>query len=889
MERVTIAQLDIDVDAAVNESARLRNEIERLKTAQKELAAQGSEGDRQFVQNAAALKNLNTAYRQNQEVVSALISVGRDLNKIRNFEGKSITQVRNERTRLIKIVNSLNGETEEEIELAEQLNDTIDDQTKFIRENSSEFNASKDGIGEYQQAIERAIPSNTFLGRAIATLTEALNVVRPLYKAFSSQISEGVSGILNAGKGLEGLNRAQKAAAITSNILTGALKLFRVALISTGIGAIVVALGSLIAFLTGTTEGVNKLNKFLQPLKVIFREIGAFAERLGEILVAAFERPGDAARAVLNFLKEQFLNRIRAIGNIIRKVFTFDFEGIGDDLLQAVTGVEDLTQKIQDAAEATAEFLKEAFERGKRIAELQDQIARRTNDFIVQSAALDTQIKLNNQIAEDTTRSLKDREDAARRTIALEQQKLNLQSEILKRQIEEFKLTNTQNGKLKLNTEEQAELNELIAQQYRAQTAALELQTTQQNKLNAIRKEVADAARREAEARAANARQEALDAAEAAKLEIEIFKETNAEKLAADGELNAARIKAALDAEAFILAESLKIIDDKVAAGLISEREGYLQRLKLENDFNERRAELNAEFQQQQDEIAAERREAEEERKALEAEAELEAEILKAANEFERRQLQLDARRQQEVANAEAIGADTTAIKEKYDLLQQQLDNDVQLNRVEGLQKSFSEFGQLASTFFGENKRLSKALALADTFLSAQKAYLSQLIPGDPTSVGRAIAAAAKATLFGLANVAKIGQSRFARGGILDGPSHANGGIATPFGEMEGGEAVINKKSTRKYRGLLSAINAAGGGIRFQSGGITGEANRLTFLNNIGSRLGAVPSTDTDAIDYDRLTLSFAEAASNISPMVSVEEIQTVATRVAVVEDGANV
>jgi hypothetical protein len=70
-------------------------------------------------------------------------------------------------------------------------------------------------------------------------------------------------------------------------------------------------------------------------------------------------------------------------------------------------------------------------------------------------------------------------------------------------------------------------------------------------------------------------------------------------------------------------------------------------------------------------------------------------------------------------------------------------------------------------------------------------------------------------------NTAQIRQQKFARGGILNGPSHAQGGIATPFGEMEGGEAVINKSATRQYKPLLSAINASTGGVRFAFGGVT--------------------------------------------------------------------
>jgi len=51
-------------------------------------------------------------------------------------------------------------------------------------------------------------------------------------------------------------------------------------------------------------------------------------------------------------------------------------------------------------------------------------------------------------------------------------------------------------------------------------------------------------------------------------------------------------------------------------------------------------------------------------------------------------------------------------------------------------------------------------------------------------------------------------------GGLLSGPSHSQGGI--PVGntgiEVEGGEAVINKRSTARFLPMLSAINEAGGG-----------------------------------------------------------------------------
>ena len=64
-------------------------------------------------------------------------------------------------------------------------------------------------------------------------------------------------------------------------------------------------------------------------------------------------------------------------------------------------------------------------------------------------------------------------------------------------------------------------------------------------------------------------------------------------------------------------------------------------------------------------------------------------------------------------------------------------------------------------------------------------------------------------------------------GGVTQGPRHSEGGIPTRFGELEGGEAVINRRSTAAFRPLLSAINEAGGGRGFD-GGLEDNAGGMT-------------------------------------------------------------
>lgn len=83
---------------------------------------------------------------------------------------------------------------------------------------------------------------------------------------------------------------------------------------------------------------------------------------------------------------------------------------------------------------------------------------------------------------------------------------------------------------------------------------------------------------------------------------------------------------------------------------------------------------------------------------------------------------------------------------------------------------------------------------------------------------------------------------KYGSGGLFNGPSHKEGGIpVTTKGsgnmfEVEGGEAIINKKSTAMFKPLLSSINELGGGVKFAMGGISSPmASRSTQMGSNGT------------------------------------------------------
>ena len=117
--------------------------------------------------------------------------------------------------------------------------------------------------------------------------------------------------------------------------------------------------------------------------------------------------------------------------------------------------------------------------------------------------------------------------------------------------------------------------------------------------------------------------------------------------------------------------------------------------------------------------------------------------------------------------------------------------------------------------------------------------------PGNPFTFGAAGAAqytiqAALAIARHVSNVSAIEAQKFAKGGMVLGNSHAQGGEKFSVGgrvvELEGGEAVINKRSTAMFGGALSAMNVAGGGTSFGSPNFGGSG--LINYEVLGSVIG---------------------------------------------------
>ena len=136
-----------------------------------------------------------------------------------------------------------------------------------------------------------------------------------------------------------------------------------------------------------------------------------------------------------------------------------------------------------------------------------------------------------------------------------------------------------------------------------------------------------------------------------------------------------------------------------------------------------------------------------------------------------------------------------------------------------------------------EGSEEAKAAAIVQAGINGALAITQALAQLGP--IAGALAAVGIGITTGV-QIAKISGAQFAEGGVLQGASHSNGGIPFSIGgqggfEAEGGEAIINKRSTSMFGDLLSDINEAGGGVAFARGGLARKyANGGALPNSQG-------------------------------------------------------
>ena len=873
-EIVEVASLSINVDKAVSESARLKGQIDSLKAAQKELDTTTEAGRQQFVKNAAEINNLNKAYRQSQQVVSVLNVKDKELKKTMSVENKSVQELTNSRAKLNVLSKNIRGNTEQEIAMRNKLNAAMNKQTEAIKGMTPAYVKQKNNIGNYQGAVNALFPSLGSMITKIETIRTAL-LGKKAAMVEDTAVTETNTTATEANTvGTEANAASQKAAATGTSLWTKALKFLKIAIASTGIGALVVALGALITYLTTTQKGIDAVTKVLDPLKVMAQKMLGVLQQVGERVANIFKmKPADILKNIGNVIKSQIINRLtalggifKALGKIISSGFTKGYKELGNQTLQLTTGVTNLIDKTQAAGKKVAAFAKEATAEGLKLRQINIDIENTEAQLAKDKAILTNEMKAQELIAKDTSKSNEERAAAVAKASSLAKklasEELGLQDLLIEK--EKLKQSFNDSGR-----KDAKKLNELIAQRS-------EIETQQQK--TALRFiGVSNSLKSEAAAAEAKANQEALDKEKAAAQKAAEEKVSIAQK---ELEQYVKDNQTKLDSNKFLNEQSYQ--DELNRLNSIAEKKKELAAIALEEgvstqqEYNDAIAKIDDDNYAARQEVTNERKAAERDQEAVDLANKLAIIDEANNNEYDLQSQKLNRQREAEIRAAEKSGADVALINKKYAQRQQALDEEVTKARLSQYATLFGNISEL----LGENTEAGKAAAIAqstiNTYQGITEVWKAPSVLPEPFNTASKIAASATTLASGLAAVKKITSTstKFSKGDILKGKSHARGGIPITINgqggyEAEGGEAIINKKSTQLFKPILSSINVAGGGKKFAEGGILGTATASTAL-----------------IDYDLLATKIAVANANLpNPVVSVEEISTVSNRVTAIEN----
>ena len=360
----------------------------------------------------------------------------------------SLKSLRAELSNLTAEYDALSKADRENAEIGGVLKERINEVTKELKGAEEETQRYYRNVGNYKNAIIEAADANI---------------------PFVQQINQIVTGLGGLRSYLSGVKDEMVDVSTTTTGATKVLKLLKVALVSTGIGALLIALGSLVSYLSQTQAGIELANKVMASL--------------GATVDVLIDRAGKLGSALVNLFSGNF----RQAGEDAKAIFS----GIGEEI---------------------AEETKLAWE----LSDVLNEIDKREVMLSMSRAANRAEIEKLKKAADDTTLSTNERIKAAERATKIEQEDLKIQTQLaearlanslgftqmndevrkLIEQIKEGDVTAdeviSKLGLSQSTIEDLKEFREQYVQLQELQEDSYGRQTELQNTLNSIRQEGAD-------------------------------------------------------------------------------------------------------------------------------------------------------------------------------------------------------------------------------------------------------------------------------------------------------------------------------------------------------------------------------------------------------------
>ena len=872
-----ILDIKVNYNEAIKAIAEYQTKIDKAKEAEAKLKEQLKAGDikrQQYNEEMAASKAYINDCNDSIRVITKTMQ-----NQLKQEKAQENSLV-SLRAKLSNLTAEYDALSEEERKGAggTELKNKINEVTDALKGAEEETQRYYRNVGNYREAIMEAANANIPFVQQINVMVTSLGGVRNY---------------------LSGVKTEMLTVSTTTTGWIKVLKLLKVALLGTGIGVLIVALGSLVSWFTKTQKGVEAANKIM----------GA----LGATVNVLTDRAGKLGSALVNL----FTGNFKQAGNDARSIFA----GIGDEIVNET---------------------KQAW----KLAEVLNEIDKREVMLSMSRASNRAEIEKLKKAADDQTLSTQERIKAAEKAAAMEKEDLKTQTDLAKARIANM-LGYTKVTKEALKTIEDMQkgaitadeaigkigmsestiddlrkLSEEVNRLSELEESSYTRQTEQQNTLNSIRQEGADKAKeaKQTELEAVRAAEDAMlalvkDRREQARKEIELNYSRQTEDLqislkqeenltAKAREAINAKIKALEQQKSMELSrlsdeELKKELENRlkmISLQLESVKEGSEQeyQLKIQQLQAQYEAELSSteqtgkmklaiktKYNTQMDELIAAHEQdiinKQQEAMRIRFETEIaqaydnEEEILRIR--MEQKKAELDSLQQMEGESIEAFNlrkleAQNAYLESKKELSDKEI--EIEQAKYEAMEQVTNGLVALTEQI-GESDRgfamASKMLALAEIAINSGKAIAKMVSAESGKGIlGIATMASGIATILSnIANAVKIVKSaKFAEGGLVTGPG--TGTSDSIPAQLSNGESVITAKATSMFAPILSSFNMMGGGVPIN-----------------------VTATNNQTLGEDMLARAVAKGMMMApAPVVSVEEFTSVANRIKYIEESGS-
>ena len=227
---------------------------------------------------------------------------------------------------------------------------------------------------------------------------------------------------------------AMAAAGKTAKMLFGSIK---AGIMSTGIGALVLAVVALFSYFTKTQRGAEMLERAMAGLGAAMDVVTDIFSRAGEVMVGAFKDPQQAIADLRDAIKKNLTNRLTGLvdgfmsaGKIIQAALKFDWDTVkegakeyGQALIQVNTGLDVEQQKaFADGVKNIADEMEREVAIAMQIKRIQQGIREEEMAFSKVQAQTRQEVAKARLDAMDETKTEEERLNAINKVMEKENQ-----------------------------------------------------------------------------------------------------------------------------------------------------------------------------------------------------------------------------------------------------------------------------------------------------------------------------------------------------------------------------------------------------------------------------------------------------------------------------------